>query len=231
MGTGSEDYFTDAWGLHVDERPVRRRHGRRRHGARLAHDGIPLALLGPDPVHEVAPSSTSSTSAGRSTRTARSSPPSACATTSCPRSSFWYQDGIATGLPPVPYGSARLPQGNARQFEVETVMDAIAAEKGKAGARRGPLLVEGRRRLPGARDRARSSRSRSTSPRPATTSSTRRSRRARTTASTRCCSTASRRSRRSSSTSRARTCGRSSRSTATRTRRTSAWTTRSAGRG
>ena len=45
---------------------------------------------------------------------------------------FWYQDGIATGLPLVPYGSARLPQGNAQQIEVERSMDAIAVEKGTA---------------------------------------------------------------------------------------------------
>jgi hypothetical protein len=44
---------------------------------------------------------------------------------------FWYQDGIATGLPPVPYGSARLPQGNAKQIEVETAIAGVKAEKGK----------------------------------------------------------------------------------------------------
>ena len=42
-GTGSEDYFNDAWGLHVNDEPVLRRHGRRGHGPRLAHDGVPLA--------------------------------------------------------------------------------------------------------------------------------------------------------------------------------------------
>jgi len=45
--------------------------------------------------------------------------------------SFWYQDGIARGLPPGPYGSARLPQGNARQIEVENAIAQVRAEKGK----------------------------------------------------------------------------------------------------
>ena len=34
IGTGSEDYFNDAWGLHVVDGPVHRRHRGGRHGAR-----------------------------------------------------------------------------------------------------------------------------------------------------------------------------------------------------
>ena len=45
---------------------------------------------------------------------------------------YWYQDGVATGLWPVPYGSARLPQGNASQFEVETAIGQVKTEKGTA---------------------------------------------------------------------------------------------------
>ena len=44
---------------------------------------------------------------------------------------FWYQEGIALDQPPVPYGAARLPQGNALQIEVERDMAAIKGEKGK----------------------------------------------------------------------------------------------------
>ena len=44
---------------------------------------------------------------------------------------FWYQDGIAQGLPPVPYGAARLPQGNATQIEVENAIGQVKSEKGK----------------------------------------------------------------------------------------------------
>ena len=46
--------------------------------------------------------------------------------------SFWYQQGVAPGLPPIPYGSARLPQGNAKQIEVENAIGQVKAEKGKA---------------------------------------------------------------------------------------------------
>ncbi len=45
---------------------------------------------------------------------------------------FWYQDGIALDQPPVPYGAARLPQGNALQIEVERSMSQITTEKGQA---------------------------------------------------------------------------------------------------
>ena len=45
---------------------------------------------------------------------------------------FWYQEGIASDQPPVPYGPARLPQGNASQIEVEAALAEVRAEKGKA---------------------------------------------------------------------------------------------------
>src|SRR4029453_13712473 len=44
---------------------------------------------------------------------------------------FWYQQGIASGQPEVPYGTARLPQGNAQQIEVEKSLAEAKAEKGK----------------------------------------------------------------------------------------------------
>ena len=44
---------------------------------------------------------------------------------------FWYQDGIARDQPEVPYGSQRLPIGNARQIEVE---DRAADATAEAGA-------------------------------------------------------------------------------------------------
>ena len=53
-GTGSEDYFNDAWGLHVNDGPLLRRDRGRGHGPRLAHDRLSLASGRSDPVHEVA---------------------------------------------------------------------------------------------------------------------------------------------------------------------------------
>jgi hypothetical protein len=45
---------------------------------------------------------------------------------------FWYQEGIAKGLPEPPYGQARLPHGNARQIEVEDSIADVRTENGKA---------------------------------------------------------------------------------------------------
>ncbi len=45
---------------------------------------------------------------------------------------FWYQHGIAADQPELPYGAARLPQGNAQQIEVEKALDQVKAERGKA---------------------------------------------------------------------------------------------------
>ena len=45
---------------------------------------------------------------------------------------FWYQEGIAKGLPEPPYGPARLPHGNAQQIEVEDLIADVRTENGKA---------------------------------------------------------------------------------------------------
>jgi hypothetical protein len=49
---------------------------------------------------------------------------------------FWYQEGIARDQPPVPYGAARLPHGNARQIEVETLVGDVKTEGGKASVQK-----------------------------------------------------------------------------------------------
>ena len=50
-GTGTEDYFNDAWSLHVSEGLYTGRPGRRRHGAGRAHERVPLAPHRPRPVY------------------------------------------------------------------------------------------------------------------------------------------------------------------------------------
>ena len=49
---------------------------------------------------------------------------------------FWYQAGIAGDQPPVPYGSRRLPIGNARQIEVENSLSGVTVERGKASVQK-----------------------------------------------------------------------------------------------
>ncbi len=199
-GTGSEDYFNDAWGLHVDDGPY--------YGVTVA-DGTGLGsrmtayrwhLVDPIPFTKSLKfeiehkgwtfNTDGSVKSGFGERVDLMS-----------SVAFWYQEGIAEDQPPVPYGSARLPQGNATQIEVESDMAGVKAVKGKMSMvpdlfwskdvilfeaegqgleARDPLRRAGRRRL-----------------RALHASSRRRP----TTASTRCCSTASRRWPRSSSTS------------------------------
>ncbi|HWZ87122.1 MAG TPA: DUF2961 domain-containing protein [Thermoanaerobaculia bacterium] len=129
-GTGSEDYFNDAWGLHVDDGPY--------YGVTVA-DGTGLGsrmtayrwhLVDPVPFSKSLKfeiehkgwtfNADGTVKSGFGERVDLMS-----------SVAFWYQEGIAQDQPPVPYGSARLPQGNALQIEVENAIDAVKAEGGK----------------------------------------------------------------------------------------------------
>jgi len=129
-GTGSEDYFNDAWGLHVNDAPY--------YGVTVA-EGTGLGsrmtayrwhLVDPIPFQKSLKAEIehkgwtfNADGAVKSGFGERVDLMSSVA--------FWYQLGIATDQPPVPYGAARLPQGNALQIEVERDMAGIKAEKGK----------------------------------------------------------------------------------------------------
>lgn len=130
-GTGSEDYFNDAWGLHVNDGPL--------YGVTVA-EGTGLGsrmtayrwhLVDPIPF-------TQSLKAEIEHRGWTYRPDGAVKSAFGERTdlissvAFWYQEGIALDQPPVPYGPARLPQGNARQIEVEQSLAACKAEGGKA---------------------------------------------------------------------------------------------------
>jgi Protein of unknown function (DUF2961)/HEAT repeats len=129
-GTGSEDYFNDAWGLHVNDSPY--------YGVTVA-EGTGLGsrmtayrwhLVDPIPFQKSLKAeiehkgwtfnADGSVKSGFGERTDLMS-----------SVAFWYQEGIAQDQPPVPYGAARLPQGNALQIEVENSMPQIVADKGK----------------------------------------------------------------------------------------------------
>jgi hypothetical protein len=129
-GTGSEDYFNDAWGLHVNDGPY--------YGVTVA-EGTGLGsrmtayrwhLLDPVPFQKSLKfeiehkgwtfNADGSVKSGFGERVDLMS-----------SVAFWYQHGIATDQPPVPYGSARLPQGNALQIEVENAEKQITTQKGK----------------------------------------------------------------------------------------------------
>jgi len=130
-GTGSEDYFNDAWGLHVNDGPF--------YGVTVA-EGTGLGsrmtayrwhLVDPIPFTK---SLKAEIEHRGWTYNLDGSVKSAFGERTDLMSSvaFWYQQGIAQGLPRVPYGPARLPQGNATQIEVETSLAEVKAEGGKA---------------------------------------------------------------------------------------------------
>ena len=49
---------------------------------------------------------------------------------------FWYQKGVNEGLPEPPYGDERLPFGNATQIAIEDSIQDITAEGGKVSVQR-----------------------------------------------------------------------------------------------
>jgi hypothetical protein len=132
-GTGTEDYFNDAWGLRVDTGPYA--------GASVA-EGTGLGsrmtayrwhLADPIPFAKslkfVFEHKGWTFNADGSVKSA-----SGDRTDLLSSVAYWYQAGVATDQPEPPYGEARLPQGNARQIEVEgtALGDPKAkAEKGK----------------------------------------------------------------------------------------------------
>ena len=134
-GTGTEDYFNDAWSFRVGDSlytgvPVADGTGV---GARLGAyrwhvvDPIPFRQsLRLDIEH--AGWTYSADGSVRSAFEERADLFSSVA--------FWYQRGIATDQPDLPYGAARLPIGNAQQIEVEARAADVKVEGGKASVQK-----------------------------------------------------------------------------------------------
>ena len=130
-GTGTEDYFNDAWALRVSDGawtgiPVAEGEG---YGARLT--GYRWHVTDPVPFKkslrvaiEHLGWTYNADGTARSGFEERSDFFSSVA--------FWYQKGVNEDLPEVPYGTARLPFGNAMQIEVENSLAETSTEKGKA---------------------------------------------------------------------------------------------------
>lgn len=130
-GTGSEDYFNDAWGLHVNTGPY--------YGVTVAEGtGLGSRMTAyrwhlPDPIPFTKSLKAEIEHRGW-TYNVDGTVKSAFGERTDLISSvaFWYQEGVARDQPPVPYGSARLPQGNALQIEVDQSLAEAKAEGGKA---------------------------------------------------------------------------------------------------
>jgi hypothetical protein len=134
-GTGTEDYFNDAWALRVSDGawtgiPVAEGEGL---GARLTGyrwhvpDVVPFTKsLRLEIEHYGWTYNPDGTA--RSGFEERPDIFSSAA--------FWYQKGVNEDVPEPPYGSARLPLGNAQQIEVENLIKDVTTEKGEASVQK-----------------------------------------------------------------------------------------------
>jgi len=129
-GTGTEDYFNDAWGLRVDDGPYA--------GASVAEGtGLGSRMTAfrwhlTDPIPFTKSLKFVFEHKGWTFHTDGSVKSASGDRTDLMSSvAYWYQVGVAADQPEPPYGAARLPQGNARQIEVEDAIGDARAEKGK----------------------------------------------------------------------------------------------------
>jgi hypothetical protein len=131
LGTGSEDYFNDAWGLRDSS---------------STWTGTPLAegeKLGsrlsafrwhiPDPIpfhHSIwagIEHAGWTANPDGSVRSGFEQRPDFFSSVA-----FWYQQGVNQGLPEPPYGYQRLPFGNAQQLTIQNALPEVTTENGKA---------------------------------------------------------------------------------------------------
>lgn len=135
LGTGTEDFVNDAWGLRVAYGPWT--------GTPVAEgERVGARLTGyrwhvPDPVPfqksiwaGIEHTGWTYEEDGR-LRSGSEERPDFFSSTA-----YWYQKGVNEGLPEPPYGEARLPMGNAEQIAVEESLAEVTAEKGKASVQR-----------------------------------------------------------------------------------------------
>ena len=135
VGTGSEDYFNEAWGLRDITGPWT--------GTPITEgEKLGSRLTGyrwhiPDPVPfkkslwaGIEHSGWTANPDG-SVRSGFEERPDFFSSVA-----FWYQKGVNEGLPEPPYGDDRLPLGNARQLTIENSIDAVTASHGKASVQK-----------------------------------------------------------------------------------------------
>ena len=134
-GTGTEDYFNDAWGLRPSDGPWT--------GTPIAEgEGVGARLTGyrwhgSDPVPFTKSLRFEVEHAGwtyNADGTARSGFEERADFFSTV--AYWYQMGVNEDLPGPPYGYARLPFGNALQIEVEKNLPEVTSEKGEASVQK-----------------------------------------------------------------------------------------------
>jgi len=134
-GTGTEDYFNEAWGLRVACGPWA--------GTPVAEgERVGARLTGyrwhiPDPIPFTKSLWAGIEHAGwtynedGTLRSGFEQRPDYFSS-----AAFWYQKGVNEDLPEPPYGELRLPLGNAMQIAVEDSIAEVTTEKGKASVQR-----------------------------------------------------------------------------------------------
>jgi HEAT repeat protein len=134
-GTGTEDYFNDAWDLRDASAMWT--------GTPIAEGELPGSRLSayrwhvPDPIPF-----TKSISAGIEHSGWTSNPDGSVRSGFEERPdyfssvAFWYQSGVNEGLPEPPYGEERLPYGSATQIAVEDSIHDVTTEHGTASVLR-----------------------------------------------------------------------------------------------
>jgi hypothetical protein len=135
LGTGTEDYVNEAWGLRVSCGPWA--------GTPVAEGELVGARLTgyrwhiPDPIPFTKSLWAGIEHAGwtynadGSVRSGFEERPDYFSSVA-----FWYQKDVNEGLPEPPFGDARLPLGNAEQIAVEDSIEQVTSVKGKASVQR-----------------------------------------------------------------------------------------------
>ena len=135
VGTGTEDYVNEAWGLRVSCGPWA--------GTPVAEGELVGARLSgyrwhiPDPIPFTKSLWAGIEHAGwtynpdGSLRSGFEERPDYLSSVA-----FWYQKDVNEGLPEPPYGEARLPLGHAEQIAVEDSLSEVKTSKGKASVQR-----------------------------------------------------------------------------------------------
>jgi Protein of unknown function (DUF2961)/HEAT repeats len=134
-GTGTEDYFNDAWGLRVSDGAWAGTTLAEGQEASLHFSAYRWHVPDPIPftralVAEIEHSGWTFNSDG-TVRSGFEERPDFFSSVA-----FWYQKGVNEGLPELPYGAARLPLGNAQQIAVEDSVQDVTTSRGKASVQR-----------------------------------------------------------------------------------------------
>ena len=135
-GTGTEDFFSDGWGLHDQQGAY---YGTTAAGGFQMGDRVSAYRWQiPDPVPfqkslhvEIEHSGWTNTPSGRVHSGFEERPDDFSSV------AFWYQTPFRTDLPPLPYGPARLPYGNATVIDTETLLPKVTSENGNVEVQRG----------------------------------------------------------------------------------------------